>query len=149
MSINTAQQEAENVARNYANLRMAAMAMDSRDPNKADSIEKAANAEIEKAKKEKEASAKKEEKNEYKKELKGLILGGCSLIAAAIIVWTTHISVLKPFEEMIPNLPSYIDMAVTILFISAGTEGINSIIKYLGYSKDKKDLEAKEARTNS
>lgn len=147
-SIDTTQQEAETAAKEYANLRMAAMAMDSRDPKRSDSIEKVANAEVEKAKKEREAAAKKEEKNDSKKELKGLILGLASLIAAFIIVWTTNISVLTPFAEKIPHIPNSVDIAVTVLFISAGTEGINSIVKYLGYSKEKKDEEAKEARTN-
>jgi hypothetical protein len=36
-------------------------------------------------------------------------------------------------------------VAVTALVISAGTEGLNSILKYLGYKKDEQKAETKAA----
>lgn len=76
---------------------------------------------------------------------KKLVLGFISLILGALIVLFTPVRILDSLGYKIPLL----DGAVTALFISGGTEGLNSIIKFLGYAKEKEKAGAAEAKAAS
>lgn len=73
---------------------------------------------------------------------KKLVLGVMSLILGALIVLFTPVRILDSLGYKIPLL----DGAVTALFISGGTEGLNSIIKFLGYTKEKEKADAAKAK---
>lgn len=69
---------------------------------------------------------------------KALVLGYVSLMVGVIFVLFTSIRVAK---YVIPEgsgviIPDAVDAAITALIISAGTEGVNSVLKFLGYAKD-------------
>lgn len=99
-----------------------------------------------------------EEKKEFKKSLKVFWTG---IAAIAIGYWIVVISGL-PISVLTPvmninatsgaisantlHINQNIDNLITILFIAAGTEGVNSILKYLGYAKEKKQ-EGEETNT--
>lgn len=72
--------------------------------------------------------------------IKKAVLGIFSLIIGLLLAWKAGLRVLQPLG--IKNTGS-LDIFVTGLIISAGTEGVNSIMKFLGYSKEKKKGEAK------
>ena len=76
---------------------------------------------------------------------KKLVLGFISLSLGALIVLFTPVRILDGLGYKIPLL----DGAVTALFISGGTEGLNSIIKFLGYAKEKEKVNAAEAKATS
>lgn len=56
------------------------------------------------------------------------------------------------FSVLLPlgfsSAPDLIDVIVTGLVVSAGTEGINSILKFLGYTKEKKKAEAADQQSD-
>jgi hypothetical protein len=90
-----------------------------------------------------------EEEKEFEKSLKVLLTGVAAILIGIWIVSELPISVLKPVMNINAttgaisansaiNINQYIDKFVTILFIAAGTDGINSILKYLGYAKEQK-----------
>lgn len=66
---------------------------------------------------------------------KKLILGLISLFVALIITIGGGLRVLQPLDIE----AGFVDVIVTSLIISAGTESINSIVKFLGYTKERKD----------
>jgi len=77
---------------------------------------------------------------------KKLILGLVSLAVGLALAFGSGLSVLRPLKLADAG---WVDAVVTGLILSAGTEGINSILKYLGYSKDKKRTEKKVAEANA
>lgn len=106
--------------------------------------EQKSNAKVEKAEK-----SLLEEEKEFEKSLKVLLTGVAAILIGIWIVSELPISVLKPVMNINAttgaisanstiNINQYIDKFVTILFIAAGTDGINSILKYLGYAKEQK-----------
>jgi len=109
------------------------------------------NAENEKTKVEVDKAEKSllEEEKEFEKSLKVLLTGVAAILIGIWIVSELPISVLKPVMNINAttgaisanstiNINQYIDKFITILFIAAGTDGINSILKYLGYAKEQK-----------
>lgn len=72
---------------------------------------------------------------------KKLILGIVSLIMGLMLAIGAGLRVLNPLG--VSNADTW-DIIVTGLVISAGTEGFNSIMKFLGYSKDRQKGEAAE-----
>ena len=69
---------------------------------------------------------------------KKLLLGSVSLIIGLALAFGAGLRVLQPLG--VTNT-DFLDAIVTGLIVSAGTEGINSIMKFLGYTKDNtKDL---------
>jgi hypothetical protein len=89
-------------------------------------------------------------KKEFEKSLKVLFTGIAAIALGWWIVSEVHISVLTPIFNLNAttgaisannaiSINQNIDKVVTVLFIAAGTEGINSILKYLGYAKEKKE----------
>lgn len=111
--------------------------------------------ELEKKKNDAEKKLK-DAKEEVRKSVKKFLIGITSIAIAIVIVLSTPIHVLSPINNITMNTTTgatagtaapvnpAADFWITVLFIAAGTEGINSILKYLGYSKEKKDADAKE-----
>ena len=78
------------------------------------------------------------EKFKIIKKYKAAFLGLASLIVGLFLAFSAGLRVLKHLG--VSNV-DFIDGLVTALIVSAGTEGFNSIMKFLGYSKDKKKKE--------
>ncbi len=64
---------------------------------------------------------------------KKAVLGLLSLAAGFLLAIGAGLRVLRPLGVAGADLA---DIAVTALIVSAGTEGFNSILKFLGYSKE-------------
>ena len=62
-------------------------------------------------------------------------MGLISLVVGLVLSFGAGLRVLEPLG--VPN-PSIFDPLVTGLLISAGTEGLNSVMKFLGYAKEQK-----------
>ena len=73
---------------------------------------------------------------------KKLVLSIVAFVFGLVLAFGTGLRVLEPLG--FANAGIW-DTIVTGLVISAGTEGINSILKFLGYTKDKEREEAKAA----
>jgi len=69
---------------------------------------------------------------------KKLFLSVISLAAGLILSFFAGLRVLEPLGVR----AGIFDPIVTGLIISAGTEGFNSVMKFLGYSKDKEKSDA-------
>jgi hypothetical protein len=78
-------------------------------------------------------------KPDWKKPLLSLIALGIGLALAI----GAHLHVLAPLGV---KVNSAWDDVVTGIFISGGTQGFNSLMKFLGYAKDKKKSDAAHAR---
>ena len=77
---------------------------------------------------------------------KKLVLGIVSLIVGIALAWGGGLKVLQPLGVMNADL---IDLFVTGLIISGGTQGINAIIKFLGYAKEDKKAEAASKKADA
>ena len=77
----------------------------------------------------------------YAKEYKKLILSLLSLVGGLILAFGAGLRVLVHLGFVGGDVW---DALVTGLIISAGTEGINTIMKYFGYVKQKEQAEAAE-----
>ena len=64
---------------------------------------------------------------------KKLLLGIASLVIGLALAFGAGLRVLQPFG--LTNV-GFLDAIITGLVVSAGTEGFNSIMKFLGYTKD-------------
>lgn len=87
---------------------------------------------------------------------KKAILGFVSLILGLVLAYNGYLRVLQPLFAVVVTdpitkvvttsfsvtIPNYLDYIVTALVISAGTEGVNSIMKFLKYSKEDKKNDA-------
>lgn len=76
----------------------------------------------------------------YKKRIFGLL----SFVAGLIISFVAKLQLLKGLGLSDVNI--YFDYILTGIIISGGTEGINSILKLLGYIKD--DIKTKLPKKN-
>ena len=72
------------------------------------------------------------------------VLGIVSLIAGLILSFGAGLRVLEPLGV---TASDFWDAIVTGLVVSAGTEGFNSIMKFLGYSKEKQAAAAAEKQS--
>jgi len=79
---------------------------------------------------------------------KKLVLGIVAFVLGLALAFGTGLHVLEPLG--VANAGIW-DTIVTGLVISAGTEGINSVLKFLGYSKEREKaiaaIEKKKATT--
>ena len=79
---------------------------------------------------------------------KKLVLGVAAFVFGLVLAFGTGLRVLEPLG--VANAGIW-DAVVTGLVISAGTEGINSILKFMGYSKEREKaiaaMEKKEAKS--
>jgi hypothetical protein len=71
---------------------------------------------------------------------KKLVLSLLSLVVGLVLAFGAGLRVLQPLG--VANVNFVLDAIVTALIISAGTEGFNSIMKFLGYTKDKRGQDA-------
>jgi hypothetical protein len=86
---------------------------------------------------------------------KKLFLGLVSLAVGLALAASTGLRVLLPLMQSIkasnavttPN--EVVDIAVTGLIVSAGTEGFNSILKFIGYKKEEKKAEAAKEKVDA
>lgn len=69
------------------------------------------------------------------KDYKKITLGVVSLIFGLVLAFGIGLRVLQPLGIASAD---FFDGIVTALIISAGTEGFNSIMKFIGYSKENK-----------
>jgi hypothetical protein len=77
------------------------------------------------------------------KESKKMILGLVSLAVGLLLAFGIELRVLQPLGVVSSD---YLDALVTGLIISAGSEGFNSILKFLGYAKEGKKADAAEKK---
>jgi hypothetical protein len=83
--------------------------------------------------------------SQFFKDNKKIILGVLSLGGGLLLAFGLGLRVLQPLG--IANAPFW-DPIVTAFIVSAGTEGFNSIMKFLGYIKeDKKAVAADKIAT--
>ena len=80
-------------------------------------------------------------KARWKKGILGIIAIGGGLLFASV----AGVRVLDPITDA--TVPDWIDLAATALVVSAGTEGLNSIMKYLGYKKEEQKVETNDKQT--
>ena len=73
---------------------------------------------------------------------KKIILGIVSLTLGLVLAFTAKLHVLQLLDVTPASGLDTVDAIVTGLIISGGTEGINSILKFLKYSKEDKKNEA-------
>ena len=73
--------------------------------------------------------------NTFFKNNKKMILAIVSLIVGLALALGAGLRVLRPLGITSADL---VDIVVTALIVSAGTEGFNSIMKFLGYAKEGK-----------
>ncbi len=74
-----------------------------------------------------------------KPEVKGFVFAVLAIAAGFALASATGVRVLKPLGA---TASDNWDLVVTAFVISAGTEGMNSILKYLGYKKDSASAQA-------
>ena len=74
---------------------------------------------------------------------KKIVLGIISLILGFVLTIGAGLRVLRPFLIIRAD---FLDTIVTALIISAGTEGFNSIMKFLVYAKENKKSETTERK---
>lgn len=75
---------------------------------------------------------------DYKK----IIIGLVSLTLGLLVAFQFEFHVINELLGAKPHKHGYLDAIVTGLIISGGTEGINSILKFLKYTKEDKKNEA-------
>lgn len=73
------------------------------------------------------------------------LIGAIALGVGITLAWAAELRVLEPLGIADAEVA---DIAVTALVVSAGTEGFNSIMKFLGYKKEEKKAEATAATLN-
>lgn len=85
--------------------------------------------------------------------LKKKVLGSVSLVFGFGLAYAAQLRVLAPLgadlSKLGENLAYGVDYIVTALIVSAGTEGFNSIMKFLTYKKEEKKAEAVQEKTTA
>jgi hypothetical protein len=82
-------------------------------------------------------------------DMKRVVLGLLSLSLGLVVAFQFDLQVLKPLGAATQH--ARLDQFITGVIISAGTEGINSILKFLKYTKEdkKNQAAAKTSPTNN
>jgi hypothetical protein len=80
------------------------------------------------------------------KSLKKIVLSFVALAIGSALALATDVRVLKPLG--VADADAW-DIGVTALVVSAGTQGVNSIMKFLGYAKEAKKGDAERKREDS
>jgi hypothetical protein len=73
------------------------------------------------------------DKIKFVKGNKKIVLGLISLIIGLVLAFGIGLRVLRPLGV---TTADFLDAVTTALIVSAGTEGFNSILKFLGYIKE-------------
>jgi hypothetical protein len=63
------------------------------------------------------------------------LTSGFALAVGLLVAWLTGLGVLALIQAGSVN--RLVDVVITGLFLSGGTDGVNSLLKLLGYSKEK------------
>lgn len=92
-----------------------------------------------------ESEAEKKRREARTRFVVGLIAFLVGLVAASVF---EHVRVLSAFPEG-ASVAVWLDVLVTGLVVSGGTEGLNSILKFLGYTKEKKENEAEALKAQA
>lgn len=83
---------------------------------------------------------------------KKLINGLSSFVIGILLAILPSVRILEHLAQLPDGknslFTSIVDVFITGLVISAGTEGINSILKFLGYKKEEKKAEAANKKSN-
>lgn len=74
--------------------------------------------------------------------LKKLITSLIGLLLAIVLVAGGKFDVIGPLLSADAHLPSFISGLITVIFISGGTEGFNSLLKFISWKKE-------EAKSNA
>jgi hypothetical protein len=74
--------------------------------------------------------------------LKKLVLNLIAFLVGVALAWWGGLRVL---EGLGADAEAWVDVLVTGLVVSGGTEGFNSIMKFLGYKKEEKKEQSKKA----
>jgi hypothetical protein len=76
-----------------------------------------------------------------------------ALVFGFALAYAAQLRVLAPLgadlSRLGENLAYFVDYIVTAFIVSAGTEGFNSIMKFLTYKKEEKKAEAVQEKTNA
>ncbi|MBM3125770.1 MAG: hypothetical protein FJZ87_11980 [Chloroflexi bacterium] len=86
------------------------------------------------------------DKVNFIKDYKKVTIGIVSLLAGLALAFGVGLRVLQPLGVANADL---LDAIVTALVVSAGTEGFNSIMKFLGYTKEDKKAEAADKKNRA
>jgi hypothetical protein len=73
------------------------------------------------------------------------VLGLISLGLGAVIAFEGHIKIFGPLGAT--SFPPGLDIFLTAVFISAGTEGFNSILKFANYKKEEAKVSAADQKS--
>jgi hypothetical protein len=73
--------------------------------------------------------------------MKKLIVNAVAVLLGVWLAIAADLGVLKPLGA---DVARWADVVVTGLIVSAGSEGFNSLFKFLGYAKEAKKSEATE-----
>ena len=75
-------------------------------------------------------------------ERKRIVLGLLSLAVGLLLAFALDLHVLTKLGVTLSPRMGYLDYLVTALIVSAGTEGFNSILKFLSYKKEESEATA-------
>ena len=84
----------------------------------------------------------------FKGDRKKFIMAAASLGVAAIICTQPQIRILQYLAKGIP-ISARADFWITMLFISGGTEGFNSLLKFLNYKKENAKGDAAQTQSDA
>ncbi len=70
------------------------------------------------------------------------VLGVIGFVIGLVLAYVFELNVMAYFK--VPNSGNFLDKVVTALILSAGTEGMNSLVKFLKYLKEDKKASAAE-----
>ncbi len=82
----------------------------------------------------------------FDKAWKSYVMSGIALVLGLLFSWLAGLRILASLgvSSDTTGMGTVVDIVVTGLIISGGTEGVNSIVKFLGYAKENQ----KEAAMN-
>lgn len=82
-------------------------------------------------------------------ESKKIFLGLASLITGLVLAFTAKLQFLLYLGVNLTQFPAFLDYLVTGLILSGGTEGVNSVLKFLSYKKEGRKEETKAVKERS
>jgi uncharacterized protein YacL len=68
--------------------------------------------------------------------VKKSVLGLLSLAIGLLVAWKGQIHIFQLLSASTTTFPTELDTFLTAVFISAGTEGFNSLLKFANYKKE-------------
>jgi hypothetical protein len=74
--------------------------------------------------------------------LKKLVASGIGLLLSMILVTAGKLDIIAPLLAQGAEVPGFIRDLISVLFISAGTEGFNSLLKWVSWKKEESKAKA-------